>query len=165
MNQSRVVSPDVERLEISNGDWLLVKKRLSAGDQQDGFERAYLKHPDGTYAIGHDGKMIVSPANSRMSIVTSYLVDWSLLGLDGKPLDIRGANIAMIEATLRALDSDSFKEIYEAIDNHDTIQAKARAAQKKILSGSPESSKTSPSPTDSVGVTSGSETLTATSMT
>lgn len=165
MNESRVVSPDVDRLDISNGDWLLVKKRLSAGDQQDGFERAYLKNPDGSYVLSPEGKMIVSPANSRMSIITSYLVDWSLVGLDAKPLNIRGVGIAMVEAMLRALDSDSFKEIYEAIDSYDTKQAAARAAQKKILNGAAESSKISPSPTASDGATSGSESLTQTSTT
>jgi hypothetical protein len=165
MNESRVVKPDVERLPISNGDWLLVKKQLSAGDRQDGYERAYMKNPDGTYVTRPDGTLVVSPANMRTSMVTSYLVDWSLVGLDDKPLDIRGADLKTVESILRALDYDSFKEIFDAIDAWDTKQAKARAAQKKILSGAQPSSATSPSPSASGGATSGSETLMATSTT
>jgi hypothetical protein len=164
-NTSRVVSPESERIPISNGDWLLVKKRLNAGEQQDGFERAYLKNADGTYVVSADGRRVVSPAATRMSLVTCYLVDWSLLGLDGKPLDIRGQSIATVEAILRALDTDSFKEIHEAIDNHDTEQAKARAAQKKILSGASESKGISESPSGQAGDTNGSASSTATSTT
>lgn len=165
MSKSRVVSPEAVKLPISNDDWLLVKKRLSAGDQQDGFERAYLRNVDGTYVVSAEGKRVVSPAASRMSIVTSYLIDWSFVGLDGKPLDIRGQPIPVIEAMLRALDSDSFKEIHEAIDAHDLKEAKARAELKKTLNGANESNAISPSPSGQDGATSGSENLISTSTT
>lgn len=154
--ESRVVRPDTERLEISNGDWLVVKKRLTAGDQQDGFERSYLKNADGTYVVSPEGRRVVSPSATKMSEITSYLVDWSLVDLEGKPLEIRGKTITEVESMLRALDADSYKEIYEAIDNYDTKQAQARLAQKKILSGESKSSEISPSPSEQVGATSGS---------
>jgi hypothetical protein len=163
--KSRVINPEAERLPISNGDWLLVKKRLSAGDQQDGFERAYLKNPDGTYVMSAEGRRVVSPAATRMSMITSYLIDWSLVGLDGTPLDIRGASVSAMEATLRMLDADSFKEIFEAIDNFDTEQAKARAAKKKIPSGETASNAISASPSEQAGDTNGSASSTLTSTT
>ena len=160
---SRVLTPEAVRLEISQGDWLLVKKRLSAGDQQDGFERAYLKHPDGSYVVSGEGKRVVSPAAVRLSLITSYLVDWSFTGLDGKPLDIRGQGVQIVEAMLRMLDTETFREVHDAIDAHDTKEAEARAALKKTLSGENASNGISASPSEQDGATSGSENSTATS--
>lgn len=160
---SRLVQPDTTKIEISDGDWLLVLTRLSAGDQFDSFERMYLKNPDGSYVLQPDGRLVVSPSGSRMALITAYLLDWSFVGLDDKPLRIRDQPVEFVTSALRALDTASFNEVHDAIDAHDTKQALARAAQKKTSTGSPESTPISRSVSDSAGATSGATSSTPTS--
>ena len=37
-DMSRFVRPETERLELTDGDWMLVKRRLTAGEQRRAFE-------------------------------------------------------------------------------------------------------------------------------
>lgn len=115
---SRLVSPGTTRLSISQGDWLLVKQRLNAGETMDLFERA--GDPTGAQPMGHVG----------MAIVTAYLLDWSVTDLEGAVIPIRGVSAAEKDAALRLLDFDSLIEIMNAITAHDTAirQEKKRPA-------------------------------------
>lgn len=137
MGRCRFVQPDTKRLEISDGDWLLVKKRLSQGEREDCFARKYISEVDGArpnlQQVG------------GLALVTAYLLDWSLLGLDEKPVPIRGQPIEDVEAALKMLDPEDFKEIRVAIENHEAAMQAERDAQKKILAGAPTEPKSSPS--------------------
>lgn len=160
---SRVVAPESKKIDISDGDWILVKQRLSAGDRDDSFERMYLKQPDGSFALQPDGRLIVAPAQMRRALVTAYLLDWSLVGLRGEPLVIRGQPIADVEATLRSIDTASFQEIHAAIEQYDVTMALERMAQKKMAGTGPASNSTSDSPSAAAGATNGSANSTKTS--
>jgi|SRR5215510_1586300 len=131
------ITPETVTLPLADGRTLTVKKRLSAGDQFDAFERMYWRLADGTYAARADGSLIVSPAAMRLSTVISYLVDWTLTGPDGRPVAIAGVSPSDLTAILRNLEAARFAEIYAAIDGHDRAMARERAAQKKMPDGAP----------------------------
>lgn len=153
---SRIVVPDTKKIDISGGDWLIVKGRLSSGDRDDSYERMYLKNPDGSFVVHPKGHLIVGPSLSRYALITAYLLDWSLMDPDGKPLVIRDQSVAAVTSFLRALDPASLDEIYLAISRHDEVSALERAAQKKTGGGDHELSATSSSPNATAGATSGS---------
>jgi hypothetical protein len=145
---SRVVRPETTKLSISGGDWLLVKKRLTHGEQQAAFARRYVTDVEGAKVnlLQHTG----------LALITSYLLDWSLTDLEDKPLGIRGEPISVVEAHLNAIDPGSFDEIRDAIRAHEAAMDAERDAQKKIHGGEPASSPISPSPSDAIGSSTGS---------
>jgi len=144
---SRVVRPETKRLTISNGDWLLVKKRLNHGEQQEAFARRY------------QADVVGSRVNLRllgMDRVLAFLVDWSLIGLDDQVIEIRGKSADEVEAALNSIDPESFEEIRTAIDAHERAMADERAAEKNGTAGAIESAAISPLPSAAVGASSGS---------
>lgn len=134
---SRIVRPDTTRLTISNGDWLLVKKRLNHGERQAAFARKYIT--EGTVARLDLRRM-------GMDQVLSYLLDWSLTDLEEKPLVIRGQPPDVVESLLNMIDDESFDEIALAITQHEEAMAKEREQEKKLQGGSSPVPSTSASP-------------------
>lgn len=104
---SRFVRPEVDRLEISGGDWLEVRRRLNTGEFHDALR-----------GMGKHGVFVPEAAESE--IVAAYLVDWSLTGADGNPVVIRDQPREVVSAALSALDPVDFKEILKAIQEHET---------------------------------------------
>lgn len=144
---SRVVVPESTTLKISMGDWLLVKKRLNHGERQEAFARQYRARAAG----GHE----VDLRSVDMAKVTVYLLDWSLVGLDGKQMVIRDQPPKVVESFLNAIDPDSFTEIQDAIVAHELAMQAERDAEKNDRDGGTASPETSPSPVVVAGVSSG----------
>lgn len=145
---SRFVRPETVKLTLpaENGgppDWLLVKKRLTYGEQRAAFARRYRPGPDGTPEL--------DPVNAGIVAVTAYLLDWSLTDADGLPVPIRGVSVDELTSICNALDPDAFTEICAAIDAHADAEAQARAAAKKKTGGTPTSDTTSGSPSAAAG--------------
>src|SRR5688572_26873246 len=80
MGRCRVVAPETVRLPISDGDWVEVKKTLNYGESR--------KFKGDLYTIGPDGRAVPNMQNLGHADVMAYLVDWSMVGLDGKPIAI-----------------------------------------------------------------------------
>jgi hypothetical protein len=118
----RMRRPETVRLEISQGDWLLVKKHLTAGEQRAIFRRMMRD--------GITGDRIDS-VRVGWSKMIGYLLDWSIQDADGKPVAIAGKSDEEIGAALDALDVDSFKEILHAIEEHEADTNKAMEAEKQ----------------------------------
>lgn len=137
------VVPEQTRLELSGGDWILVKKRLTHGEQSDLFARLYV--------AGADGRFHAHPIKSNIVTVSAYLLDWSNL-----QNPIRGADAETIEATLRGLDPESFAEIREAITGHQQHQEQVRETEKNGKDGGKGLPGISPSPDGVTGDTNGS---------
>lgn len=121
---SRVVRPETKTLAISNGDWLLVKKRLNHGERQDAFARRYVSEGAGISGVR------VNLRKFGGEKITAYLLDWSLTGLDDKQMIIRDQPVEVLEAFLNAIDENSFKEIADAIDAHEVTMIAEREAEK-----------------------------------
>jgi hypothetical protein len=145
MGSSRFVRPETTTLQISNGDWLLVKRRLNHGERSAAYNRLAVARENGTYA-----------ATRFLVQVTNYLIDWSLTDEQSAPVIVRGKSFDELTAILNALDPDDFTEINDAIVAHETAMAAERAEEKKTSSGVTASSVISSSPGILVGATSGS---------
>jgi hypothetical protein len=135
---SRIVRPETTSLSISAGDWLLVKKRLNAGEQRAMFARMYL--------AGVDGLLRANPLQRGLAQITAYLLDWSLTAPDGSQIVIRDQPIEVVAAALDALDPESFGEIRLAVEAHEEAMAKAREQEKNGPDGEKASRATSLSP-------------------
>jgi hypothetical protein len=160
MAHSRFVRPDTVLLPISAGDWLLVKKLLNNGEQRAAFRRMYVRAPDGSYVTDEEGTPKVDPTLIGVTLVTAYLVDWSLADHTGEKIVIAQQPPEVLEVAVDLLDPDDFREVREAIEQHDTRQRQARAEEKKRLIGATISPPISPSPDAATGAMSGSAILT-----
>lgn len=150
---SRVVIPETTRLDLSRGDWLIVKKRLNAGEN-----RAMRKR-----GLNADG--VVDRFEAGVATVLAYLLDWSFTDPSGKPLAIRDKTSRDIEDAVDALDPESYTEILRAIEAHETRQQQEREAEKNAQAGETNTAGISPSPSGPAGHSTRSEALTQTSTT
>jgi hypothetical protein len=149
---SRVVAPNDRRIPISHGDWVLLKDRLNAGEHKRMLRR-------GTIGGRFDG------IEAGTAKVLAYLLDWSVKGLDGKPIPIQGKGSSEVESALDSIDPDSYSEILRAVETHETAMDAERDAEKNGTDGATTSSALSPSRSSAAGDTSGSQTSTVTCMT
>jgi len=128
----RVRRPATERLELSQGDFLIVKQDLTAGEYR-AFLRAATK-PIGL-AAGGTPAMELDPIAAGEAMVLAYLLDWSFQDADGRPLVIADQPPAVVRAALDHLDSASYMEVQRAIQAHQTARETALDDEKKTLSG------------------------------
>ena len=145
--RSRFVRPDTATLTISNGDTLTVKRRLNAGELRAMYARLYL--------AGADGVLKTNPLAIGVATIEAYLLDWSFRDDDDRPVVIRDVPVEDLRAKLDALDSDSFREIREAIDAHIERMETERTAEKNGQAGETTLSAISPSLSGVAGSMSG----------
>ena len=124
---SRFVRPETVTLPLSDGDSIIVRRWLTEGESRDAHSLMYRE--------GHDGKMIVNPAEIGISMVLAYLLDWSLCDDDGRQVIIRDQPVEVVRAALRQLHREDFEELYSAIIAHEIRETAARADEKKTLRG------------------------------
>ena len=146
--RSRFVRPDTAILELSDGDTLTVKKRLTSGEQRAAFDRASVPSADGT--------PILLRQKSWVAMITAYLLDWSFCDEAGKRVEIAGKPVDDVIAALDALDIESFFEVKEAIDAHEARMLAEREQEKNGQGNATGSPVISPLPDAVTGATSGS---------
>ena len=136
---SRVRRPATERLDLSQGDFLIVKQDLTAGEY-----RAFLRAATRPLALsaGTTPQMELDPIAAGEAMVLAYLLDWSFQDADGRPLVIADQPPAVVRAALDHLDSGSYMEVQRAIQAHQAATEAAREAEKKTLSGAPSPDRT-----------------------
>jgi len=115
MARNWFVLPETVRLELSGGEWIEVKKRLTYGEQQrlaGGALRPKLT----------DGEIDISLDLETHSILrlTTWIVDWSARNPKGKEAGVSKEAIA-------SLDPDIVEEIEKALTAH----IEALAEEKK----------------------------------
>jgi len=155
MPRCRVVNPDVERLFLvdvhrrelerlrnlqpekttpeelalaakyvaraeKDADWIDVRKVLNSGERREMYARMYL--------AGIDGRLHANPLTQRVSRTVAYLVDWSLVGQDGKKIPIEGLPAEAVQKALDIHDPDTVLEIGEAISWHEEEMERAKNA-------------------------------------
>jgi hypothetical protein len=121
---SRFVRPETNKLDLSDNDRLLVKRRLTAGEQR----RAFARH----IKVMRPGQPAeVDPEAVGLGLMTQYLLDWSLADDTGRVVLIRDQPTSVVEAALTSLDPASFREIYDAITAHVERQQLELDAEKK----------------------------------
>lgn len=121
---SRFVSTESVRLDLSDGDWIEIKKELSYGDMQ-----SVASQTRGDFTA------------SEINIVAAYLLDWSFKDAHDKPVSIESD--AQKVAALRNLTQAAFREIDAAIEAH--AKGVAEAKKPKAESGRRKSARISAS--------------------
>lgn len=145
---ARFVVPDAVVLPLSQGDTLVVRRRLNYGEQSAMFARMSTLTGNGTREVD---SLLVGIAK-----MGAYLLDWSLRDASGQPIVIRDLPVAVLETVLHNLDPDDAKEIRDAIEAHIDREDARRAEEKKTRAGGAASLTTSTSPAAAAGATSGS---------
>src|SRR5262249_13179874 len=124
LKRSRFVRPEAVTIPLTDGDWIIVRRRLNTAETREMFTRRY--------EFGPDNLPRVNLRQVGVSKVTAYLIDWSF-----PELPIRGVTITELEAALGKLEPEDFAEIQTAIEEHEFLQEQEREAQKKTASGAP----------------------------
>lgn len=136
----RVRRPAVDRLDLSEGDYLIVKQDLTAGEFRE-LMRASAKPIAVTgdlvalAATGTAPKIEVDPIAAGLATVVAYLLDWSFADADGKKIAIADQPPAVVRAALDHIDNASYLEVQGAIMKHQTARAAILAEEKKTRAG------------------------------
>jgi hypothetical protein len=111
----RMRRPETDRLDLTQGDHLVVKRDLTAGEFRD-----YLR------ASTKPGAWELDPLAAGMALVLAYLLDWSFQDADGKPLVITDQPPETVRAVLDHLDHESYMEVQRAVQAHQAAREAAR---------------------------------------
>jgi hypothetical protein len=128
MARCPLVMPATVRLTLSEGDWVDVKQELTSGEHRSMF-LSQLKDT----MLGD--KPTLDLQNVGVTKVLSYVVDWSFVGFDGKPLQLT-------RETLDKFDGETFQEVLTAVEAHHEAWEKAVDARKNAQTGATASSTT-----------------------
>ena len=137
------VRPDTVRLNLSEGQWILVRQRLNIGEQRAAQAR--------TYTVDANGQWKLDPQHIDQALVVAYLLDWSLTDDDGKPVVIRGLAADALAMLLDNLAPERFGELRDAITAHIDAVTSARTEEKKTQSGGTDAAPISSSPSAADG--------------
>lgn len=116
MARCRFIQPNTTRLTLSDGDWLDVKSELNAGETRRVYTNLVKKMKAGEAAE-------LNPEQVGKTKIQEYVVGWSLVGFDGKPMPFT-------PVALDSLDAETYAEISNAIDQHEEAVEKARTERK-----------------------------------
>lgn len=124
MGRNRFVKPDTRRIELSDGDWIEIKKQLNVGEDRR-YRAAGLKRLTGS--PGSNAAAIdVDWGELALARVITYVVDWSFKDGNDK-------TVTVTPAAIQNLEPADFEEIDNAIQDH----IKEMEEVKKANAGSP----------------------------
>ena len=139
MARSRFVHGETVRLPLSGGDYIDVKKELSAGEREDLFG---VIAP--TMTAGE--KVLMNTRSVRTAKILAYLLAWSFVGPDDTPIPMSpDLPEAVRLGAIRNLRTPDFDELFGAIIAHEGEQEDARVVEKNDPDGAIGSVKISPS--------------------
>jgi hypothetical protein len=136
---SRYRRPESVKLEISQGDWLLVKRHLTQSDVHQIWERSSKRKLAGE-------KTELDIDGLATSQLVAYLLDWSLVDPDDKPVVIRDQPPEVVHRALVALPTLDFTEIRDAVQAHAAAMEQEELAEKNGRGDATTSSAISASP-------------------
>ena len=114
--RSRFVKPGVKRLNLSDGDWIEVKEKLTTGERESlkaAGVRSVIRHQEDEriHEVGIDA------GNFDLAKVKCWLTDWSLRDENDK-------HVRLSSEAIDALDPDTFDEILKALEEYqDELEA------------------------------------------
>lgn len=127
---ARFSKPESVKLNISQGDWLLVKKRLTAGEQRRVYTRLIKRMVSGEPTE-------LDPTLVGITTILGYLLDWSIKDAANNPIAVTDQTV--IDA-LSNMDGESFNEILQAVQDHEKAMADEREVEKNVPAGESTSS-------------------------
>ena len=137
---SRYRKQEQIRLELEGGDWLLVRKHLTAGEEREAYARVIKA---GTLVPG--GRPELDSEQLGIAQAVTYLLDWSITDADDKPIGSREQPYEFGAAALRGQTPESLREILDAISAHDGAMTAEREHEKKVQAGASGPAPTSTS--------------------
>jgi hypothetical protein len=132
--------PEEVRLELGEGQWLLVKKYLTFGEERHA--QALVIKP-GTFKQGQNPELDLE--HLEIAQAASYLLDWSITDADDKPIRITGASYEFVAASLNNMAPEGTRRILDAIQAHHSAMTAERELEKKGQAGATASAPTSTS--------------------
>lgn len=108
----RFVTPAIVRLALPDGDWIDVKRELTTGELFD------------LFAAMRNAQSAVDPSRVLLARAEAYLLDWSFVDQDDRP-------VPYSPDQLRQLDTDSWRELWAALEAHIAAIEAAAEAEKK----------------------------------
>lgn len=120
MPRNRFIEPKTVRLEISDGDWIEVKERLSYGEQQRLASGAF----DKVSKLGqNEAEFSMDMERYNVLRLQTWIVDWSFV-------DARGKQVRVTPQAIAALDPDTVAEIDAALTAHiESLEAQKNAPE------------------------------------
>lgn len=101
---NRFVQPEIVRLELSDGDWLEVRKELSIGEARRAMARTIK-------TMRADGRIEPDIEMVGRAEIAAYIVDWSFV-------DAQDKRVPYSDAALDNLTGDTYNEIETAVRAH-----------------------------------------------
>lgn len=125
------VRPEVVRLSLTNGRWVDVKKRLTAGEARKMYGRLIKDLTPGE--APH-----LDPEYVGLTKLLAYVIGWSFVDDGGRP-------VPFSPAALDNTDPDLYAEMIQAVDAHIAVQDAERETEKNGLGDASETSAISSS--------------------
>lgn len=124
MGRNRFVQPEIVRLELSDGDWVDVKKRLTVGEERAAFQAIVGEVNQATGWRRPNVEMV------GIAEMVAYIVRWSFRDAQDLPVPVS-------VSAIKQLDSISFSEIEKALEVHvAAVEAEAQASKNEKGDGS-----------------------------
>lgn len=101
---NRFVQPEIVRLELTDGDWLEVRKELSMGEARRAMARTIK-------TMRADGRIEPDLEMVGRAEIAAYIVDWSFV-------DAQDKRVPYTDAALDNLTGDTYAEIEAAVRAH-----------------------------------------------
>jgi len=137
---NRYRKPESLRIVLEGGDWLEVKKHLTAGESRHAQAKVLKPTSPGETPIFDLEHLGIAQA-------VAYLLDWNITDESDRPVRIADQPYDVVAAALKNQSPESLREILAAIEAHDTAMVAERNHEKKVPAGA-----TVPDPTStSVG--------------
>jgi len=106
--RTRLVAPAIERLTLSEGDWIEIKRELTVGEEREMYIATRRPRPaDPGDPVTYD----YDPALLPRARAEAYLLRWSLVDAAGAPLELS-------RDVLDRLEPDTFQELSDTIEKH-----------------------------------------------
>jgi hypothetical protein len=123
MARNRFAVAEIDRLPLSDGDFIDVKRQLTVGEEKDVSLLAMkeISQEDGSVKFRGDYQLM------PFAKAVIYLVGWSFHNAKG-PVKLEDEQKKRL-AQLRALDTESWEEIQTAIEQHEEKIADAKKPQ------------------------------------
>lgn len=115
----RFVQPEIVRLELSEGDWLDVRRELSTGEARRAMARTIK-------SMRADGRIEPDLEMLGRAEIAAFIVDWSFIDANDK-------RVPFTDAALDNLTQDAYAEIETAVRAH---MAAVEEERGKAKSGS-----------------------------
>lgn len=137
MSRPRVVSPenrDVAHVELDEGDWVKLKRKLDYGESSDLYDATYRSN------VGtgdRNTQRVMNMGRFNIDRILLYVHSWSFLDDKNQPLTVT-------PETIRRLDMETANKIHDAInaieaenDRRETEAKKSQAGERPVEPNGP----------------------------